>query len=129
MCAGHARIKCISLPSGDFLSVYLWSDHAISALVEDAPAPLWLQYYICKAPLNVCRMKRTLYKCGIIIINHITKRLKWSFPSVKCNLAVNDVRYFTIFIETIKKFIMGILNGKKQCHVIKYYSLHYYFYS
>ena len=28
---------------GISLSMYFWSDHAVSALVEDAPAPLWLQ--------------------------------------------------------------------------------------
>ena len=49
----------------------LWSDHSVSALVEDAPAPLWLQP-ICKAPLNVFGMKRALYKSGIIIINNNT---------------------------------------------------------
>ena len=30
----------------------IWLDHAVSALVEDVPAPLWLQHYV-KRPLNM----------------------------------------------------------------------------
>ena len=43
------RRTCLYLMSlspfwGLSLSLSLWSDHAVSALVEDAPAPLWLQH-------------------------------------------------------------------------------------
>ena len=60
----------LSLFWGLFLSLSLWSDHAVSALVGCTCA-LVAATQNKKAHLNVFRMKSALYKSGIIIINNI----------------------------------------------------------
>ena len=44
----RACLYLISLSSfwGLSPSLSLWLDYAVSALLEDAPAPLWLQHYV-----------------------------------------------------------------------------------